>query len=149
MKVILLQDVKGTGKKGQILDVADGHARNFLIPRKLATPATAEALNEHKKQEKSREIREQRLKEEAQATAEKMKTIKVVIPMLAGSQGRFFGSVTNKEIADALNEQFGIAVEKNRIELSDHIKNYGTYTVKCRLGHEVSANLTVEVSPKE
>lgn len=148
MKVIFLQDVKGTAKKGQVLEVADGHARNYLIPRKLAVAATAENLNEHKKQEKSREIKEQRLKEEAQANAVRLQSCVVKITMRSGEQGRFFGSVTNKEIADALMEQFNIAVEKNRIDLDEPIKNYGTYAVKCRLGHEVSGTINVVVSPK-
>ena len=148
MKVIFLQDVRGTAKKGQIVEVADGHARNFLIPRKLAVPATAENLNEHKKQEKSREIREQRQKEEAQATAEKLKTVKVHIPMRSGAQGRFFGSVTNKEISEALSQQCGINLEKNRIDLDEPIKSYGTFPVKCRLGHEITATFTVEVTAK-
>lgn len=148
MKVIFLQDVKGTAKKGQVVEVADGHARNYLLPRKLAIPANAANMNELKQQEKSRQIREQRLKEEAQAAAVKLQSCVVKISMLSGAQGRFFGSVTSKEIADALQAQFGITVEKNRIDLSEPIKNYGTYAVKCRLGHEVSGVINVVVTPK-
>ncbi len=148
MKVIFLQDVKGTAKKGQVLDVADGHARNYLIPRKLAVEANAANLNELKKKEKSQEIRNQRLKEEAQAAAVKLHSCVVKIPMRSGDQGRLFGSVTSKEIAEALGEQFGITVEKNRIELAEPIKNYGTYAVKCRLGFEVIGTINLVVAPK-
>lgn len=148
MKVIFLQDVKGTAKKGQVLEVADGHARNYLIPRKLAVEANAANMNEHKQKEKSKEIRNQRLKEEAQANAVKLQTCQVNIPMRSGDQGRLFGSVTSKEISEALNAQYGILVEKNRIDLGEPIKNYGSYTVKCRLGFEVVGTITVVVSPK-
>ena len=148
MKVIFLQDVKGTAKKGQVLEVADGHARHYLIPRKLAVEANAANMNEHKQKEKSKEIRNQRLKEEAQANAVKLQTCTVNIPMRSGDQGRLFGSVTSKEISEALNAQYGIVVEKNRIDLGEPIKNYGSYTVKCRLGFEVVGTINVVVSPK-
>ena len=146
MKVILQQDVKGQGKKGQTVEVSDGYARNFLFPKKLAVPATTDNMNAMRIKENARLAQIEREKEAARETAKKLEGIKVTIKAKSGNGGKLFGAVTSKEIADALSAQFGITVEKNKIVQSDPIKNYGTYEVKCKLGHEVSGKFTVYVT---
>src|SRR5699024_2457177 len=115
MKVILQQDVKGQGKKGQMVEISDGYARNFLLPRKLAVPATAENINTMKMQEKAKKAQEAAEKAQAEATALKLKEIIVRIQAKAGNGGRLFGSVTSKEISDALAQQFAINIPKTKI----------------------------------
>ena len=146
MKVILQQDVKGQGKKGQTVEVSDGYARNFLFPKKLAVPATTDNMNAMRTKENARLAQIEREKEAAKETAKKLEGIKVTIKAKSGNGGKLFGAVTSKEISDALAAQFGITVEKNKIVQSDPIKNYGTYEVKCKLGHEVSGKFTVYVT---
>ena len=146
MKVILQQDVKGQGKKGQTVEVSDGYARNFLFPKKLAVPATTDNMNAMRIKENARLAQIEREKEAAKETAKKLEGIKVTIKAKSGNGGKLFGAVTSKEISDALAAQFGITVEKNKIVQSDPIKNYGTYEVKCKLGHEVNGKLTVYVT---
>ena len=146
MKVILQQDVKGQGKKGQLIEASDGYARNFLIPRKLAVPATAENLNTMKQQEKAKKAQEAAEKAEAQAVAEKLKEAVVKLTAKAGSGGRLFGAVTSKEISDALKEQYGLDVAKTKIVQDEPIKSFGTYQLKCKLGYEITGTLTVTVS---
>ena len=146
MKVILQQDVKGQGKKGQTVEVSDGYARNFLLPKKLAVPATADNMNAMRIKENARLAQIEREKEAAKETAKKLEGIKVTIKAKAGNGGKLFGAVTSKEIADALSAQHGITVEKNKIVQSDPIKNYGTYEVKCKLGYEISGKFTVFVT---
>ena len=146
MKVILQQDVKGQGKKGQTVEVSDGYARNFLFPKKLAVPATTDNMNAMRIKENARLAQIEREKEAAKETAKKLENIKVTIKAKAGNGGKLFGAVTSKEIADALSAQHGITVEKNKIVQSDPIKNYGTYEVKCKLGHEISGKFTVYVT---
>ena len=146
MKVLLLQDVKGKGKKDQIINVSDGYARNFLFPKKLAVPATTDNMNAMRIKENARLAQIEREKEAAKETAKKLEGIKVTIKAKSGNGGKLFGAVTSKEISDALAAQFGITVEKNKIVQSDPIKNYGTYEVKCKLGHEVSGKFTVYVT---
>lgn len=146
MKVILQQDVKGQGKKGQTVEVSDGYARNFLFPKKLAVPATTDNMNAMRIKENARLAQIEREKEAAKETAKKLEGIKVTIKAKSGNGGKLFGAVTSKEISDALSAQFGITVEKNKIVQSDPIKNYGTYEVKCKLGHEVSGKFTVYVT---
>ncbi|MBQ4039628.1 MAG: 50S ribosomal protein L9 [Oscillospiraceae bacterium] len=146
MKVILQQDVKGQGKKGQTVEVSDGYARNFLFPKKLAVPATTDNMNAMRIKENARLAQIEREKEAAKETAKKLEGIKVTIKAKSGNGGKLFGAVTSKEISDALAAQFGITVEKNKIVQSDPIKNYGTYEVKCKLGHEVSGKFTVYVT---
>ena len=146
MKVILQQDVKGQGKKGQTVEVSDGYARNFLFPKKLAVPATTDNMNAMRIKENARLAQIEREKEAAKETAKKLEGIKVTIKAKSGNGGKLFGAVTSKEIADALSAQFGITVEKNKIVQSDPIKNYGTYEVKCKLGHEISGKFTVYVT---
>ena len=146
MKVILQQDVKGQGKKGQLIEASDGYARNFLLPRKLAVPATAENLNTMKQQEKAKKAQEAAEKAEAQAVAEKLKEAVVKLTAKAGSGGRLFGAVTSKEISDALKEQYGLDVAKTKIVQDEPIKSFGTYQLKCKLGYEITGTLTVTVA---
>ena len=145
MKVILLQDVKGKGKKGQMIEVSDGYARNFMLPRKVAIEATADAVNTMRMNDKATQERIAREKAEAMDTAKKLRELTVVVKAKGGGAGRLFGSVTNQEIADSLKTQTGISLDKRKIVLSDPIKNVGTYTVTCKLGYEISAPLTVKI----
>ena len=138
MKVILQQDVKGQGKKGQMVEVSEGYARNFLLPRKLAIAATADAINTMNLKEKARKAEEARQKAEAEATAEKL-TAK------AGNGGRLFGAVTTKEISDGLRQQFGIDIPKQKLVLDEPIKAFGSYQVKAKLGFEVNGTVYVSV----
>ena len=146
MKVILQQDVKGQGKKGQLVEVSEGYARNFLLPKKLAIPATTDAINTMNLKEKARRAEEARQREEALATAGKLKEITVRIAAKAGTGGRLFGAVTTKEIAEALNKQFSLDIPKQKLVLDEAIKSFGTYTVKAKLGFEISASFNVAVS---
>ena len=145
MKVILLQDVKGKGKRGQMIEVSDGYARNFMLPRKVAIEATADAVNTMRMNDKATQERIAREKAEAMDTAKKLRELTVVVKAKGGGAGRLFGSVTNQEIADALKGQSGIDLDKRKIVLSDPIKNVGTYTVTCKLGYEITAPLTVKI----
>ncbi len=144
MKVILLQDVKGKGKKGQMLEVSDGYARNFMLPRKLAIEATPDAINTMRMNDKATQERIAREKAEAMATAKKLREMTVTVTAKGGGAGRLFGSVTNAEIAEALAKQ-GVKLDKRKIVLSETIKSVGTYTVNCKLGYEITAPLTVKI----
>ena len=144
MKVILLQDVKGKGKKGQMIDVSDGYARNYMLPRKIAMEATTDAVNTMRMNDKATAERIAREKAEALATANKLREMTVVVKAKGGGQGRLFGAVTNAEIAAAL-EKSGIKLDKRKIVLNENIKNVGTYTVTCKLGYEITAPLTVKI----
>ncbi len=145
MKVILQQDVKGQGKKGQLIEASDGYARNFLLPRKLAVPATAENINTMQQQEKAKRAQEAAERAAALEVAEKLKGCSVKISAKAGQGGRLFGSVTSKEISDALKAQFGMDIAKTKIVLPDPIKAFGGYQIKCKLGYEVSGVINVTV----
>ena len=145
MKVILLQDVKGKGKKGQMLEVSDGYARNFMLPKKLAIEATPDAINTMRMNDKVTQERIAREKAEALATGKKLRELTVTVVAKGGGNGRLFGSVTNQEIADALAKQSGIKLDKRKIVIADPIKNVGTYTVTCKLGYEISAPLSVKI----
>ena len=149
MKMILLQDVKGQGKKGQIIEASDGYARNFLMPRKLAAPATADVLNAKKIADETQERRARLEKELAQELAKKLGDLPVQVYAKAGAGGRLFGSVTSKEIAEALTKQHAVEVPKNKIVLDEPIKNFGTYQVKAKLYPEVVATVKVVVSEME
>lgn len=146
MKVIFTQDVKGKGKKGEMKEVADGYARNFLIPKGLATAATADNINTMKLQKKANDARIAEEKANALATAEKLKGCQVVIKAKAGGSGKLFGSVTSQEVADALREQHGIELEKNRIVQAEPIKSFGAYTLKAKLGYEISGDINLIVT---
>ena len=138
MKVILQQDVRGQGKKGQLVEVAEGYARNFLLPRKLAVPATADAVNTMKLREKAK-------KAEAEAIAERLKNAPVKVTARAGANGKLFGAVTSKEVSDALQAQHGIELAKQKIVLDEPIKAFGSYELKAKLGYEVSGTIYVMV----
>ena len=144
MKVILLQDVKGKGKKGQMIEVSDGYARNFMLPKKLAIEATADAINTKNMNDKATAERIAREKAEALATANKLREMTLTVTCKGGGAGRLFGAVTNAEIAAAL-EKNGIKLDKRKIVIADTIKNVGTYTVTCKLGYEINAPLTVKI----
>lgn len=146
MKVILQQDVKGQGKKGQLIEASDGYARNFLLPRKLAVLATPENVNTMKQQEKAKRAQEAAEKAEAEAAAARLKEVTVKIQAKAGNGGRLFGAVTSKEIADALSAQHGITIPKAKIVQDEPIKAFGTYNLKCKLGYEVVGTLKVMVT---
>ena len=145
MKVILLQDVKGKGKKGQMIEVSDGYARNFMLPKKMAIEATADAINTMKMNDKATQERIAREKAEALAISKQLRELTVTVTAKGGGNGRLFGSVTNAEVAEALSKQAGIKLDKRKIVISDPIKNVGTYTVNCKLGYEISAPLTVKI----
>ena len=145
MKVILLQDVKGKGKKGQMLEISDGYARNYLLPRKLAVEATADAVNTKKMNDKAAAEKAARERAEALEISHKLRELTLVVTAKGGGAGRLFGSVTNQEIADALKAKTGITLDKRKIVISDPIKSVGTYTVQCKLGYEITAPLTVKI----
>jgi large subunit ribosomal protein L9 len=144
MKVILLQDVKGKGKKGQMIEVSDGYARNYMLPRKIAMEATTDAVNTMRMNDKATAERIAREKAEALEVSHKLRAMTLVVKAKGGGAGRLFGAVTNAEIAASLEKQ-GIKLDKRKIVISDPIKNVGTYTVTCKLGYEISAPLTVKI----
>ena len=145
MKVILLQDVKGKGKKGQMLEVSDGYARNFMLPKKLAIEATADAINTMRMNDKATQERIAREKAAALEISKKLREMTLVVTAKGGGNGRLFGAVTNQEIAVALKAKSGIELDKRKIVIADPIKNVGTYTVTCKLGYEINAPLTVKI----
>ena len=145
MKVILQQDVKGQGKKGQMVEVSEGYARNFLLPRKLAILATADAINTMNLKEKARKAEEARQKAEAEEIAKKLKDCKVQLTAKAGNGGRLFGAVTTKEISEGLKKQFNIDIPKQKLVLDDPIKAFGSYQVKAKLGFEIVGTVYVAV----
>lgn len=146
MKVILQQDVKDQGKKGQMIEVSDGYARNFLIPRKLAVEATTDTMNAMKIKEAARLKRLEIDKTEARAVAAKLDSCLVKVSAKSGGAGKLFGAVTTKEISEALQEQYGITIEKNKIVQDEHIKTYGSYDIKCKLGFEITGTIHVIVT---
>ena len=146
MKVILQQDVRGQGKKGQLVEVSDGYARNFLLPKKLAVTATAENVNTMKQQEKARKAQEAAEKAEAEAAAKKLEGLMVKISAKAGEGGRLFGAVTGKEISDALSAQHGLNIPKTKLVLDEPIKSCGSYQIKAKLGYEISGTVNVLVT---
>lgn len=145
MKVILLQDVKGKGKKGQLLEISDGYARNYLLPRKLAVEATADAVNTKNMNDKAAAEKAAKERAEALEISHKLREMTLTVSAKGGGAGRLFGSVTNQEIADALKANSGIALDKRKIVIADPIKSVGTYTVQCKLGYEITAPLTVKI----
>ena len=145
MKVIFSTDVRGQGKKGEMKEVSDGYARNYLIPRGLAAEATADNINAMKLKEKAKDAQIAREKAQAEENARKLEGMQVLIRARAGSSGKLFGAVTSQEICDALKEQFDIDIEKNKIVQAEPIKTFGSYTVKAKLGYEVSGSINVLV----
>lgn len=149
MKVLLLNDVKGQGKKGEVINVSDGYARNFLFPKKLACEVDAAVLNDLKNKEEAKKRREALEKQAAVDTAKKFESIVVKIYATAGADNKFFGSVTNKEIAEELMKQFSIDVDKRKIVVSDPIKTFGTHTVDVKLHSEITGKLNVLIANKD
>ena len=145
MKVILLQDVKGKGKKGQMLEVSDGYARNYMLPRKLAVEATTDAINTMRMNDKAAAERAAKERAEALEISKKLRAMVLAVTAKGGGAGRLFGSVTNQEIADALKAKTGITLDKRKIVISEPIKTVGTFTVNCKLGYEITAPLTVKI----
>ena len=145
MKVIFNVDVKGKAKKGELKEVSDGYARNYLLPRKLASEATADNINALKLTEKAKAAQMAREKAEAEANAAKLGEITVTIRAKAGGAGKLFGAVTSQEISAALKEQHGIEIEKNKIVQAEPIKTFGAYQIKAKLGYEVSGTINVLV----
>ena len=149
MKVIFNQDVRGQGKKGELKDVSDGYARNYLLPRKLASEATPDMLNAFKLKEKAKKAQMEREKTQAEENARRLEGVMVTISARAGQGGRLFGAITSQEISDALKEQHGIEIEKNKLVQSEPIKSFGSFEVKCKLGYEVSGKISVLVTEKK
>ena len=145
MKVILTQDIRGKGKRGQMIEVSDGYARNFLLPRKLAQEATADNINTMRMNDKATQERQAKERAEALELRNRMKDMTVVVTAKGGGAGRLFGSVTNTEVSEALAKQAGVQLDKRKIVLDEPIKSVGVYTVKCKLGYEVNAELKIEV----
>ena len=146
MKVILLQDIRGKGKKGQMIEASDGYARNYLLPRKMAIEATADNINTMKMNDKAKAEQAAREKAQAQEFAEKLKEITVELHAKAGSGGRLFGAITSAEVSDALKQQHGITIDKKKIVQDEPIKSYGTFSMKAKLGYEITATISVHVS---
>ncbi len=149
MKVLLLQDVKGKGKKDTIVDVSDGYARNFLLPKGVAVEADAKIMNDYKNKQAAKKHHEEMEKQAAKETAEKLSGLVVKILATAGADGRFYGSVTTKDIAEELEKQHGITVDKRKIVLDDAIKAFGSYSLDVKLYPEISGKLNVIVTQKD
>lgn len=145
MKVIFNADVKGQGKKGELKEVSDGYARNYLLPRKLANEATADNLNAFKLKEKAKAAQIAREKAEAEENAKRLGEVTVTVRAKAGGAGKLFGAITSQEISDALKEQHGIEIEKNKIVQAEPIKTFGAFEVKAKLGYEISGTIHVLV----
>lgn len=144
MKVILLEDVRGKGKKGDMIEAAEGYARNYLLPRKLAVAATPDAINTMKLKDAARRREEAVNRAAAVETAEMLRGKTVTVAAKGGEGGKLFGAVTGREIAEALNSQMGVAVTKQQLVL-EPIKTFGTHEVRAKLGYEVSVQFSVEV----
>lgn len=149
MKVLLLQDVKGKGKKDTIVDVSDGYARNFLLPKGVAVEADTKIMNDYKNKQAAKKHHEEMEKQAAKETAEKLAGLVVKILATAGADGRFYGSVTTKDIAEELEKQHGITVDKRKIVLDDAIKAFGSYSLDVKLYPEISGKLNVIVTQKD
>ncbi|MCI8525398.1 MAG: 50S ribosomal protein L9 [Oscillospiraceae bacterium] len=145
MKVILLQDIKGKGKKGQCIEASDGYARNYLLPRKLAVEANADNLNTMRMNDKAAQEKAAKERAEAMELSKKLKSVTVTVAAKGGGAGRLFGAVTSAEIAEALKVQHGVVLDKRRIVIDEPIKNTGTYTLKCKLGYEITGELTAKI----
>ena len=148
MKVILTQDVKGQGKKDQIIEVSDGYARNFLLPKKLAVPADNSALNDVKNKEAAKQHKLDVEKSEAQAIAEKLKSITVKFEYASGPDKKLYGSVTSKDVAENLKKNHGIDIDKRKITLTENIKSFGSFTADVKLFTGVSGKINILVTSK-
>ncbi len=145
MKVILKQDVKGQGKKGELINASDGYARNFLLPRGLAIEASTAAMNELKNREEAAAFHTEQERQQARDTAAKLEGQTIRLSARAGQGGRLFGSVTTKEVAEALDKQFGVKIDKRKIDMAD-IKAFGSYAAEVKLSAGIAAKITVMVS---
>ena len=145
MKVILLTDVKGKGKKGQMIEVSDGYARNYMLPRKIAIEATTDAVNTMRMNDKATAERQAKERAEAVAISKQLRELTLVVKAKGGGAGRLFGAVTTNEIADALKKNAGITIDKRKLVLDENIKNVGTYTVKAKLGYEIVGQFSVKI----
>ena len=145
MKVIFNADVRGQGKKGEMKEVSDGYARNYLLPRNLATEATNDNINQMRLKEKAKAAQIAKEKAQALEDCKKLSEIQVIVKAKAGAGGKLFGAVTSQEISKALKEQFGMEIEKNKIVQSNPIKTFGSFTVKAKFGYEISGNINVLV----
>ncbi len=149
MKVILIKDIKGTGFAGDIINVSDGYARNFLFPKGLAKEASAQNLNIAKQQQQANEKRRMLERLSAEEAAKRLSGLKVIVKAKCGENGRLFGSITSKEISDAILEQHGIEIEKKRIVMDDHIKELGETKLSIKVYAGISADITVSVEAAE
>lgn len=149
MKVLLLQDVKGKGKKDTIVDVSDGYARNFLLPKGVAVEANAKIMNDYKNKQAAKKHHEEMEKAAAKETAERLSGVVVKIYATGGADSRLYGAVTSKEISEELEKQHGIVVDKRKIVLEDPIKAYGSYTLDAKLYPEISGKINVIVTQKD
>ena len=145
MKVILQQDIRGKGKRGQMIEVSDGYARNYMLPRKMAIEATPDNVNTMRMTDRANAEKRQREREEAFALSNRLKDMTVVVKAKGGGAGRLFGSVTTQEIADALKQTYDITLDKRKIVLDEQIKTVGEYTVKCKLGYEIVSELRLNI----
>ena len=145
MKVVLLADVKGQGKKGQVVDVSDGYARNFLLPRKLAVPADNKVMNELRTKEEANEFRIREEKKAAEALAERLAGLTVKIKCAAGADGRLYGAVTAKDIAELMDREFGIKLDKRKITMNEQIRTYGVFPIEVRLYTDVVGKFSIVV----
>lgn len=145
MKVILTQDIRGKGKKGQCIEASDGYARNYLLPRKLAVEANSDNLNTMRMNDKAAAEKAARERAEAVEISKRLKELTVVVRAKGGGAGRLFGSVTPAEIAEALKAQHDITIDKRKLVLDEPIRNTGTYTIKCKLGYEITGELTCKI----
>lgn len=148
MKVILQQDIRGKGKRGQMIEVSDGYARNYMLPRKMAVEATPDNVNTMRMTDRANAEKRQREREEAFALSNRLKDMTVVVKAKGGGAGRLFGSVTTQEIADALKQTYDITLDKRKIVLDEQIKTVGLYTVRCKLGYEITADLKIKIEEK-
>lgn len=148
MKVIFQQDVRGQAKKGEMKEVSEGYARNYLLPRNLAVEANRDNLNALALKEKAKKAQEAKERAEAEASAARLKEVIVTLRARAGTGGRLFGSVTSQEIVDALQEQHGIAIEKNKLVQTDPIKAFGSYAVRCKFGYGIEGTVNLLVVEK-
>jgi len=145
LKVILLEDVKKLGKKGDLVDVSDGYARNFLFPRNLAKEATEGSLKQLKQEKDALAKKKQKELEQAKELAKVLSNTTVTLKVKAGEQGKLFGSVTSKDISEALKQQYNLEVDRRKIELQEPIKSVGSYKVDIKLAPEVDAKLSVKI----
>lgn len=146
MKLILLQDVKGQGKKGELINVSDGYARNFLLPKKLAKEATTQAMAELRNAETSKRIQDEKERAKAKEIATKLEASTVKLIRSCGADDKMYGSVTSKEIAEALNEQYGIEIDRRKLQLDEQIKAYGTYSIAVKLYGDVTGKINLVIA---